>query len=215
MENAGNLTFHKTMERRISNANDKITLQILRQTCAIIYQISMLLSLLQKKLQFVHRDLHTGNIMLSSLTTQTNECGDHLYEVYLIDFGFSRATINGNVYHSMSYFTKPTFSPRFDMTLLMFDIFYYTFRCRIKNNVQCTRDLPKNVLKLWEKILKSTGIKYSALYKHDDTVDRGDLYDTIMEHHQKKRELTSISYIQKQIKLLIHELCIEQENINN
>ncbi len=212
MEKAGDFTLHKTFESEISKENNKITPRIMRQVCAVIYQISMLLLLLQKKIEFVHRDLHTSNIMLS-LSTHKNTCGDPLYNTYLIDFGFSRIRINNEIIHSDVYFKLPLYKPRFDMTLLIFDIFHFTFKCKFLQKIKCTRDIPKKAITLWLKILKSTGIKFKTVYNEDEHLKRGNLYNIIMNHHQSKRELTSINYIQKQLKLLIHELCVEQEDL--
>lgn len=208
MENVGQ-SFHKTMEKKINNSTNGLTKEILRQTCGVIYQVAGLLKLLQKKLNFTHRDLHTSNVMLSP-TTNTNECGDQLYETYIIDFGFARIDIGSRTIYGDSYFETTKFAPRFDITLLIFDIFYYTFRCKIlrAKRVSCTRTLPPNVINLWERILFSTGIQFQNLVEGDQqTVNRGKLYDTIMDHHQPSRELTSIPFVLKQIKLLIHELC--------
>jgi serine/threonine protein kinase len=209
MENVGE-SFHKVMERKINNLTNGVNKTILRQTCAVVYQLSELIKLLQKKLRFSHRDLHTSNVMLTP-STETNECGDSLYNVYMIDFGFARIDIGNRTFYGDSYFETTKFAPRFDLTLFIFDVFYYTFRCKIlgRKRVTCTRTLPQNVLNLWERILFSTGIQFHNLLNSDveQTVDRAKLYDIIMDHHQPAKELTSIPFIQKQVKLLIYELC--------
>jgi serine/threonine protein kinase len=205
MENVGE-TFYNVMDKKIKK--NGLTKSTLRQVCTIVCQICNLIKLLQKKLKFSHRDLHTSNIMLLP-SKYKNTCGDHLYNVYMIDFGFSRIQVGKKIVHGNTFFKKPIFNQRFDMTLLMFDIFYYTFRCFIRKqkNISCKHTLPKKVLYLWLSILMSTGVNFSKFIDDNDNFDRAGLYNAFMKFHKISNEYTSIPYIEKHMKLLIHELC--------
>lgn len=61
-----------------------------KQVLDVLQQTTALLACLQQRMRFMHRDLHTENVMLKKLA------GDK-HQVYLIDFGFSRLAteING------------------------------------------------------------------------------------------------------------------------
>lgn len=62
-----------------------------RQLLGILIQIAYFLQVLFKELNFVHRDLHTGNIMLKKVTPFPFKFQNHIilckYKVYFIDFG--------------------------------------------------------------------------------------------------------------------------------
>ena len=199
MQNVGK-TFYDVMRSKIKkNVSKK---KLLRQVCSVVYQISELLLLLQKKFNFSHRDLHTSNVMLLP-SRKKNNCDDQLYKTYIIDFGFARIQKGKKVIHGKTFFKNPKFNPRFDMTLLMFDIFYYTFRCDFNS---CKFYLPKEVLEFWISILNSTGVNFKKLM-NDDVLDRIGLYHAFMKFHKVSNEMTSIPYIQKKIKEIIHKLC--------
>lgn len=201
MENVGD-TFYNVMKSKIRK--NGLTRKVLRQVCSVIFQVAELISLLQKKIKFSHRDLHTSNVMLLP-SAKTNDCGDRLYKSYIIDFGFARIQKGKKIIHGKTFFKNPTFNPRFDMTLFMFDIFYYTFRCNPRQN-NCKFNLPKEVLELWISVLKATGVDFRKLMK-DNGLDRIGLYHAFMKFHKISNEATSIPYIQKKMKELIHKLC--------
>ena len=66
-------------------------------------QIAMLLYVLQATCLFEHRDLHTQNIMYKE-----KKGGGYIF--YLVDFGFSICTIDGEdwLYHGVNHAVKPT-----------------------------------------------------------------------------------------------------------
>lgn len=59
-----------------------------RNRLTAVKSISILLSKLQRKFKFMHRDLHLGNIMYK-------QTGSSRYRFYIIDFGMSTANIDG------------------------------------------------------------------------------------------------------------------------
>lgn len=199
MENVGN-TFYEVMNSKIKK--NGLTKKVLRQICSVVFQIAELISFLQKKIKFSHRDLHTSNVMLLP-SIKKNDCGDQLYKSYIIDFGFARMQKGKKIIHGKTFFKIPTFNPRFDMTLFMFDIFYYTFHCKPNNKNKC--NLPKQVLELWVLIINSTGVNFQKLMKNG--LDRIGLYQAFMKYHKITNEATSIPFIQKKMKELIHKLC--------
>ena len=73
-----------------------------------IKSIATLLDKLQKKFQFMHRDLHTGNIMYKG------------EKIYIIDFGMSTMKIGGNWInrHAGVYGPYDNFNPSHDLRML-------------------------------------------------------------------------------------------------
>ena len=81
MENAGNMTLTQILTGLtggVEGVYDFGDLELL----SCIEQIAALLEVLQSKFKFMHRDLHTGNVMV-----RKSQGG---YQAVLIDFGFSR-----------------------------------------------------------------------------------------------------------------------------
>lgn len=170
-----------------------------RQMCLILCQVAALIELLQKRIQFCHRDIHLDNILAKDVRGQ-NMCGDNLFCSYMIDFGMARATIDGNVVHSDSFFTTYSFTPSFDMTLLVFHIFAYYLKCSFQSP-RGPRDIPQIVVDEFRDILLSTGIAFDEVAN-----DPADLYLDIIAH-DRKNEKTTPSYVQKKSKRLVALLC--------
>jgi hypothetical protein len=82
-------------------------------------QITEFLVRLQKDFQFMHKDLHIGNIMCKK-----SKRGE--YRWYIIDFGQVSMNVNGQYYHSVEdfpYKKKHTYNPSHDMRLLISSIY--------------------------------------------------------------------------------------------
>lgn len=87
----------------------------------MIMKVGGLLKRLQKNDEFMHRDLHAGNIMYKKVGES--------YKWYIIDFGMTMMKLDGkrmNVHQSYPYSFHHEFNPSHDMRMLvtsMFDIF--------------------------------------------------------------------------------------------
>ena len=91
--------------------------------CAYMIQtISILLRKLQER-QFMHRDLHFGNIMFKRRCLSKLAVADCNPRYYIIDFGESTLDINGVMVNSETdLYRKNIFNPTFDLKILCFSI---------------------------------------------------------------------------------------------
>ena len=92
-----------------------------KKLCPAIKSLSILLSKLQDKFEFMHRDFHLGNIMYKKLPN--NEI-----RMYIIDFGLSTMKINNKWLNRITktYHYKKTydFNPSHDLRMLLTTIYY-------------------------------------------------------------------------------------------
>jgi len=85
----------------------------------MVIQISQLLTKVQEKYNFMHKDLHSGNIMC-------NKIGNH-YRWYIIDFGMSSVKIEGKWIHGkldFPYYGKHPENKTHDLRMLFCSMFY-------------------------------------------------------------------------------------------
>jgi hypothetical protein len=83
--------------------NIRQPLELTTANCFAFYQVTHTLQYLSQTLKYSHRDLKCDNIMINMLSTKNSNNFD-CFQVYLIDFGFSRLEYNGYLFSS-SYFT--------------------------------------------------------------------------------------------------------------
>jgi len=106
-----NATIDAVIERGTKTTNDAVV-------PFILFRLATILEFFGNRLHFNHRDLHTGNIMMSA----------DLQRVVLIDFGYSCLTWKGlqvqgpSVYNSFET-QGPCFKPDRDLAFLIFRLF--------------------------------------------------------------------------------------------
>ena len=92
-----------------------------KKLCPAIKSLSILLSKLQDKFEFMHRDFHLGNIMYKKLPN--NEI-----RMYIIDFGLSTMKINNKWLNRITktehYEKTYDFNPSHDLRMLLTTIYY-------------------------------------------------------------------------------------------
>ena len=92
-----------------------------KKLCPAIKSLSILLSKLQDKFEFMHRDFHLGNIMYKKLPN--NEI-----RMYIIDFGLSTMKINNKWLNRITktehYKKTYDFNPSHDLRMLLTTIYY-------------------------------------------------------------------------------------------
>lgn len=113
----------------------------------MIMKVGGLLKRLQKNDEFMHRDLHAGNIMYKKVGES--------YKWYIIDFGMTVMKLDGkriNVHQSFPYSLVHEFNPSHDMRMLfssMFDV----FRENLLDYGVST--VPKNIFLLTYRLMES------------------------------------------------------------
>ena len=95
-----------------------------KKLCPAIKSLSILLSKLQDKFEFMHRDFHLGNIMYKKLPN--NEI-----RMYIIDFGLSTMKINNKWLNRITktehYKKTYDFNPSHDLRMLLTTIYYQKY----------------------------------------------------------------------------------------
>lgn len=102
------------------------SLEFTRGVCDMVLQITSLISLLQYKCKFMHRDLHLSNILhhTSEKTKQTTW--------YIIDFGLAKLDVNDINHEQIQYpyIKQHEYNPTHDLRIFltaMFENLYYIF----------------------------------------------------------------------------------------
>ena len=88
---------------------------LLKVALSAVMQIAELLKTLQRRYNFMHRDLHTSNIMYKLVGGKVRW--------YIIDFGFARMDLNGETINKSNWkYDDHEFNPSHDLRLLLMAI---------------------------------------------------------------------------------------------
>jgi hypothetical protein len=198
-----------------------------RQLCYILFKVIELLKYLKKKLQFLHRKLTPRNICIVKKENLVTNCGDPLYDVYLV--GFENCFIktgkiiipssnshdifikDNRTLFSNLYIFKHDMFPRFDMIYLIYNIF---------KQVGCQFGLRKGVIDFLEidndsydnKKYRKRLAKKRCDYEYDDENEESGIenekhreervikrYDTYRSDHTMRKDENGLLYCDKNI----------------
>jgi hypothetical protein len=153
-----------------------------KKLCPAIKSLSILLSKLQDKFEFMHRDFHLGNIMYKKLPN--NEI-----RMYIIDFGLSTMKINNKwlnrITKTYHYEKTYDFNPSHDLRMLLTTIYYrkynitksfLTYLIQVERSILRYREIDeynlwwdtyKNLMPYYDSdfIPKTVGTYMDKLYK--------------------------------------------------
>lgn len=127
----------------------------------LFYQTITLLIELGDRIEFNHRDLHMGNIMIKHDPTKLHgECHNDFFQSYIIDFGWSRVTYKGKVISSKDPYEESWYNPAHDLLYMLWSS---------KRALDCDMRLLDRCVYLapvmdyaYDEILDASGLVFSA-----------------------------------------------------
>lgn len=154
--------WEKDTFRQFSGWSDESKRAVISTALAfLMYQTIKLLIELGDRIEFNHRDLHLGNIMIKHDPMKLEgECHNDFFQSYIIDFGWSRVTYKGKVISSRDPYEENWYNPAHDLLYMHWSS---------KRSLDCNKEVFDGCEYLtpvmdyaYDEIMQASGLDFTA-----------------------------------------------------